>query len=81
MSPSPIRPESRDHACVIEAETIHTRLPHLCHLEGAVPPLVALLQSGIPRAMEKVYTESHGKGAKSLLSFLRNQSHGNEGRG
>ncbi|GMH24586.1 hypothetical protein Nepgr_026429 [Nepenthes gracilis] len=40
--------------------------------EGAVPPLVALSQSGTPRAREK---------AQSLLSYFRNQRHGNAGRG
>ncbi|KAL4200730.1 hypothetical protein AMTRI_Chr02g255000 [Amborella trichopoda] len=40
--------------------------------EGAVPPLVALSQSGTPRAREK---------AQSLLSYFRNQRHGNVGRG
>ncbi|WOL06377.1 U-box domain-containing protein 4 isoform X2 [Canna indica] len=39
--------------------------------EGAVPPLVALSQSGTPRAKEK---------AQSLLSYFRNQRHGNAGR-
>ncbi|XP_020589766.1 U-box domain-containing protein 4 isoform X2 [Phalaenopsis equestris] len=39
--------------------------------EGAVPPLVALSQSGTPRAKEK---------AQALLSFFRNQRHGNVGR-
>ncbi|KAF7134475.1 hypothetical protein RHSIM_Rhsim08G0096500 [Rhododendron simsii] len=40
--------------------------------EGAVPPLVALSQTGTRRAQEK---------ALALLSFLRNQLHGNVGRG
>ncbi|KAF7130842.1 hypothetical protein RHSIM_Rhsim10G0104900 [Rhododendron simsii] len=40
--------------------------------EGAVPPLVALSQSGTPRAKEK---------AQALLSYFRNQRHGNAGRG
>ncbi|KAG6426698.1 hypothetical protein SASPL_110925 [Salvia splendens] len=40
--------------------------------EGAVPPLVALSQSGTPRAREK---------AQQLLSYFRNQRHGNTGRG
>ncbi|KAK4749425.1 hypothetical protein SAY87_026874 [Trapa incisa] len=40
--------------------------------EGAVPPLVALSQSGTPRAKEK---------AQALLSYFRNQRHGNTGRG
>ncbi|XP_042520715.1 U-box domain-containing protein 4-like [Macadamia integrifolia] len=39
--------------------------------EGAVPPLVALSQSGTPRAKEK---------AQALLSYFRNQRHGNVGR-
>ncbi|CAL9083488.1 unnamed protein product [Musa textilis] len=39
--------------------------------EGAVPPLVALSQSGTPRAKEK---------AQALLSYFRNQRHGNAGR-
>lgn len=39
--------------------------------EGVVPPLVALLQSGTPRAKEK---------AQSLLSYFKNQRH-NPGRG
>ncbi|TYG75436.1 hypothetical protein ES288_D03G031100v1 [Gossypium darwinii] len=37
---------------------------------GAVPPLVALSQSGTPRAKEK-----------ALLSYFRSQRHGNAGRG
>ncbi|PPD90424.1 hypothetical protein GOBAR_DD12610 [Gossypium barbadense] len=37
---------------------------------GAVPPLVALSQSGTPRAKEK-----------ALLSYFRSQRHGNPGRG
>lgn len=40
--------------------------------EGAVPPLVALSQSGTPRAKEK---------AQGLLTYFRNQRHGNAGRG
>ncbi|MCD7457583.1 hypothetical protein HAX54_035441 [Datura stramonium] len=40
--------------------------------EGAVPPLVALSQSGTPRAREK---------AQGLLSYFRNQRHGNAGEG
>ncbi|XP_056163843.1 U-box domain-containing protein 4-like [Syzygium oleosum] len=40
--------------------------------EGAVPPLVALSQSGTPRAKEK---------AQALLTYFRNQRHGNAGRG
>lgn len=40
--------------------------------EGAVPPLVALSQSGTPRAKEK---------AQQLLSYFRNQRHGSSGRG
>ncbi|KAJ6813020.1 U-box domain-containing protein 4-like [Iris pallida] len=39
--------------------------------EGAVPPLVALSQSGTARAKEK---------AQALLSYFRNQRHGNAGR-
>ncbi|XP_074587261.1 U-box domain-containing protein 4-like isoform X1 [Curcuma longa] len=39
--------------------------------EGAVPPLVALSQTGTPRAKEK---------AQALLSYFRNQRHGNAGR-
>ncbi|KAJ6821112.1 U-box domain-containing protein 4-like [Iris pallida] len=39
--------------------------------EGAVPPLVALSQSGTARAKEK---------AQALLSYIRNQRHGNAGR-
>ncbi|XP_008802944.2 U-box domain-containing protein 4-like [Phoenix dactylifera] len=40
--------------------------------QGAVPPLVALSQSGTPRAKEK---------AHALLSYFRNQRYGNAGRG
>ncbi|KAH0758023.1 hypothetical protein KY290_021516 [Solanum tuberosum] len=40
--------------------------------EGVVPPLVALAQSGTPRAREK---------AQLLLRYFRNQRHGNAGRG
>ncbi|XP_008808379.1 U-box domain-containing protein 4-like isoform X2 [Phoenix dactylifera] len=40
--------------------------------EGAVPPLVALSQSGTPRAKEK---------AQNLLGIFRNQRHGKAGRG
>ncbi|XP_020573975.1 U-box domain-containing protein 4-like [Phalaenopsis equestris] len=39
--------------------------------EGAVPPLVALSQSGTPRAREK---------AQALLSYFRTQRHGGAGR-
>ncbi|XP_062196296.1 U-box domain-containing protein 4-like [Phragmites australis] len=39
--------------------------------EGAVPPLVALSQSGTPRAREK---------AQALLSYFRSQRHGNSAR-
>ncbi|KAI3798992.1 hypothetical protein L1987_34280 [Smallanthus sonchifolius] len=39
--------------------------------EGAIPPLAALSHTGTPRAKEK---------AQSLLSFFRNQRHGNGGR-
>ncbi|KAL3818298.1 hypothetical protein ACJIZ3_004203 [Penstemon smallii] len=40
--------------------------------EGVVPPLVALSQTGTPRAREK---------AQQLLGYFRNQRHGNLGRG
>ncbi|XVF61287.1 hypothetical protein PTKIN_Ptkin08bG0118200 [Pterospermum kingtungense] len=52
-----------------------TSSPRHCNMvlqEGAVPPLVALSQSGTPRAKEK---------AQALLSYFRNQRHGNAGRG
>ncbi|CAA3013058.1 U-box domain-containing 4-like [Olea europaea subsp. europaea] len=67
---------------LIEAENAAAALLQLCTnsnrfcsmvlQEGAVPPLVALSQSGTPRAREK---------AQQLLGFFRNQRHNNAGRG
>ncbi|KAJ6412964.1 hypothetical protein OIU84_005894 [Salix udensis] len=51
--------------------TNSSRFCHMVLQEGAVPPLVALSQSGTPRAKEK---------AQTLLSYFRNQRHGNAGR-
>ncbi|KAL0329911.1 UNVERIFIED_CONTAM: U-box domain-containing protein 4 [Sesamum radiatum] len=48
------------------------RFCHMVLQEGAVPPLAALSQTGTPRAREK---------AQQLLSFFRNQRHGNAARG
>ncbi|KAL7611720.1 hypothetical protein Lser_V15G07453 [Lactuca serriola] len=59
-------------AALLQLCTNSSRFCNIVLQEGAVPPLVALSQSGTPRAKEK---------AQSLLSFFRNQRHGNGGRG
>ncbi|KAI3722647.1 hypothetical protein L2E82_33689 [Cichorium intybus] len=59
-------------AALLQLCTNSGRFCNIVLQEGAVPPLVALSQSGTPRAKEK---------AQSLLSFFRNQRHGNGGRG
>ncbi|XP_028556111.1 U-box domain-containing protein 4 isoform X2 [Dendrobium catenatum] len=59
-------------AALLQLCTNSNRFCSLVLQEGAVPPLVALSQSGTPRAKEK---------AQALLSFFRNQRHGNAGRG
>ncbi|KAH8503288.1 hypothetical protein Peur_067051 [Populus x canadensis] len=58
-------------AALLQLCTNSSRFCHMVLQEGAVPPLVALSQSGTPRAKEK---------AQSLLSYFRNQRHGNAGR-
>ncbi|KAJ6919667.1 hypothetical protein NC651_013574 [Populus alba x Populus x berolinensis] len=58
-------------AALLQLCTNSNRFCHMVLQEGAVPPLVALSQSGTPRAKEK---------AQALLSFFRNQRHGNAGR-
>lgn len=59
-------------AALLQLCTNSSRFCNIVLQEGAVPPLVALSQSGTPRAKEK---------AQSLLSYFRNQRHGNGGRG
>ncbi|XP_059280550.1 U-box domain-containing protein 4-like isoform X1 [Lycium ferocissimum] len=59
-------------AALLQLCTNSNRFCNIVLQEGAVPPLVALSQSGTPRAKEK---------AQALLSFFRNQRHGNAGRG
>ncbi|KAH0732930.1 hypothetical protein KY290_003778 [Solanum tuberosum] len=59
-------------AALLQLCTNSNRFCNIVLQEGAVPPLVALSQSGTPRAREK---------AQALLSFFRNQRHGNAGRG
>ncbi|CAK9138424.1 unnamed protein product [Ilex paraguariensis] len=57
-------------AALLQLCTNSHRFCNMVLQEGAVPPLVALSQSGTPRAKEK-----------ALLSYFRNQRHGNAGRG
>ncbi|CAN8287778.1 unnamed protein product [Cochlearia groenlandica] len=59
-------------AALLQLSTNSGRFCNMVLQEGAVPPLVALSQSGTPRAREK---------AQALLSYFRNQRHGNAGRG
>ncbi|KAH6760906.1 RING/U-box superfamily protein with ARM repeat domain-containing protein [Perilla frutescens var. hirtella] len=59
-------------AALLQLCTNSARFCNMVLQEGAVPPLVALSQSGTPRAREK---------AQQLLSYFRNQRHGNTGRG
>ncbi|KAM7510442.1 hypothetical protein LguiB_009317 [Lonicera macranthoides] len=59
-------------AALLQLCTNSSRFCNMVLQEGAVPPLVALSQSGTPRAKEK---------AQALLSYFRNQRHGNAGRG
>ncbi|XVE87041.1 hypothetical protein DITRI_Ditri18aG0084000 [Diplodiscus trichospermus] len=59
-------------AALLQLCTSSNRFCSMVLQEGAVPPLVALSQSGTPRAKEK---------AQALLSYFRNQRHGNAGRG
>lgn len=58
-------------AALLQLCTNSSRFCNTVLQEGAVPPLVALSQSGTPRAKEK---------AQALLSYFRNQRHGNAGR-
>lgn len=58
-------------AALLQLCTNSNRFCSLVLQEGAVPPLVALSQSGTARAKEK---------AQGLLSYFRNQRHGNAGR-
>ncbi|XXG74605.1 hypothetical protein AAC387_Pa07g3283 [Persea americana] len=58
-------------AALLQLSTNNSRFCSMVLQEGAVPPLVALSQSGTPRAKEK---------AQALLSYFRNQRHGNAGR-
>jgi hypothetical protein len=58
-------------AALLQLCTNNSRFCNLVLQEGAIPPLVALSQSGTPRAKEK---------AQALLSYFRNQRHGNGGR-
>ncbi|XP_050205468.1 U-box domain-containing protein 4 [Mercurialis annua] len=55
-------------AALLQLCTNSSRFCNTVLQEGAVPPLVALSQSGTPRAKEK---------AQALLSYFRNQRHGN----
>nr|GLL43363.1 U-box domain-containing protein 4-like [Ipomoea trifida] len=59
-------------AALLQLCTNSSRYCNMVLQHGAVPPLVALSQSGTPRAREK---------AQALLSYFRNQRHGNAGRG
>ncbi|KAI4330751.1 hypothetical protein MLD38_029008 [Melastoma candidum] len=59
-------------AALLQLCTNSNRYCSLVLQEGAVPPLVALSQSGTPRAREK---------AQALLTYFRNQRHGNAARG
>ncbi|XVE82875.1 hypothetical protein DITRI_Ditri16bG0040800 [Diplodiscus trichospermus] len=59
-------------AALLQLCTASNKFCSMVLQEGAVPPLVALSQSGTPRAKEK---------AQALLSYFRNQQHGNAGRG
>ncbi|KAE8735881.1 U-box domain-containing protein 4 [Hibiscus syriacus] len=59
-------------AALLQLCTTSNRFCNMVLQEGAVPPIVALSQSGTPRAKEK---------AQALLTFFRNQRHGNSGRG
>ncbi|KAM7516477.1 hypothetical protein LguiA_006060 [Lonicera macranthoides] len=59
-------------AALLQLCTNSSRFCNIVLQEGAIPPLVALSQSGTPRAKEK---------AQALLSYFRNQRHGNGGRG
>ncbi|EYU23288.1 hypothetical protein ABFS82_01G056200 [Erythranthe guttata] len=59
-------------AALLQLCTNSSRFCNMVLQEGAVPPLVALSQSGTPRAREK---------AQQLLGYFRNQRHGNAGRG
>nr|GEW42739.1 U-box domain-containing protein 4-like isoform X1 [Tanacetum cinerariifolium] len=58
-------------AALLQLCTNSSRFCNVVLQEGAIPPLAALSQSGTPRAKEK---------AQSLLSYFRNQRHGNGGR-
>ncbi|KNA13863.1 hypothetical protein SOVF_112210 [Spinacia oleracea] len=55
-------------AALLQLCTFSSRFCNMVLQEGAVPPLVALSQSGTPRAREK---------AQSLLSYFRSQRHQN----
>ncbi|KAA8531611.1 hypothetical protein F0562_006320 [Nyssa sinensis] len=59
-------------AALLQLCTNSNRFCNMVLQEGAVPPLVALSLSGTSRAKEK---------AQQLLSYFRNQPHGNAGRG
>ncbi|KAL8246993.1 hypothetical protein R6Q59_008209 [Mikania micrantha] len=58
-------------AALLQLCTNSNRFCNMVLHEGAIPPLAALSHTGTPRAKEK---------AQSLLSFFRNQRHGNGGR-
>ncbi|GJN12632.1 hypothetical protein PR202_ga30927 [Eleusine coracana subsp. coracana] len=58
-------------AALLQLCTNSSRFCSIVLQEGAVPPLVALSQSGTPRAREK---------AQALLSYFRSQRHGNSAR-
>nr|XP_043631656.1 U-box domain-containing protein 4-like [Erigeron canadensis]XP_043631657.1 U-box domain-containing protein 4-like [Erigeron canadensis] len=58
-------------AALLQLCTNSSRFCNMVLQEGAIPPLVALSQNGTPRAKEK---------AQSLISYFRNQRHGNGGR-
>uniref|UniRef100_A0ACD5WIY6 Uncharacterized protein n=1 Tax=Avena sativa TaxID=4498 RepID=A0ACD5WIY6_AVESA len=58
-------------AALLQLCTNSNRFCSIVLQEGAVPPLVALSQSGTPRAREK---------AQALLSYFRSQRHGSSAR-
>ncbi|CAM0884220.1 unnamed protein product [Alopecurus aequalis] len=58
-------------AALLQLCTNSNRFCSIVLQEGAVPPLVALSQSGTPRAREK---------AQALLGYFRSQRHGNPAR-
>ncbi|KAG8375151.1 hypothetical protein BUALT_Bualt10G0070600 [Buddleja alternifolia] len=68
-------------AALLQLCTNSNRFCSMVLQEGAVPPIVALSQSGTPRAREKYFLGFLVLQAQQLLSYFRNQRHGNPGRG